>query len=68
MTPQTKPTKNHHEIKTIVDDSDKKVHSIHSVYASFTTTKRKKHLGSFKEKGFIVTATLFELLIMTIRH
>ena len=68
MTPQTKTTKNLHEIKTIVDDSDKKVHSIHALYASFTTTKLKKHLCSFKEKGFSVTATLFDLLIMTITN
>ena len=68
MTPQTKITKNLHEIKTIVDDSDKKVHSIHALYAGFTTAKLKKHFGSFKEKGFSVTATLFDLLIMTITN
>ena len=68
MAPQTKITKNLHEIKTIVDDSDKKVHSIHALYAGFTTAKLKKHFGSFKEKGFSVTATLFDLLIMTITN
>ena len=68
MTPQTKVTKNLHEIKSIVDDSDKKIHSIHTLYAGFTTSKLKKHLGSFKEKGFSVTATLFDLLIMTITN
>jgi hypothetical protein len=68
MTPQTKITKNLHEIKTIVDDSDKKVHSIHALYARFTTLKLKKHLDSFKEKGFSVKATLFDLLIMTITN
>lgn len=68
MTPQTKVTKNLHEIKSIVDDSDKKIHSIHALYAGFTTSKLKKHLGSFKEKGFSVTATLFDLLIMTITN
>ena len=68
MTPQTKTTKNLHEIKTIVDDSDKKVHSIHALYAGFTTATLKKHLNSFKEKGFSVTATLFDLLIMTITN
>ncbi len=68
MTPQTKATKNLHEIKTIVDDSDKKVHSIHALYARFTTARLKKVLGSFKEKGFSVPATLFDLLIMTITN
>ena len=68
MTPQTKVTKNLHEIKSIVDDSDKKIHSIHALYNGFTTSKLKKHLGSFKEKGFSVTATLFDLLIMTITN
>jgi|SRR5271157_3047948 len=68
MTPQTKTTKNLHEIKTIVDDSDKKVHSIHALYAGFKTAKLKKHMDSFKEKGFSVTATLFDLLIMTITN
>ena len=68
MTPQTKTTKNLHEIKTIVENSDKKVHSIHSLYARFTTVKLKKTLGSFKEKGFSATAILFDLLIMTITN
>jgi len=68
MTPQTKTTKNLHEIKTIVENSDKKVHSIHSLYAIFTTEKLKKTLGSFKEKGFSATAILFDLLIMTITN
>ena len=68
MTPQTKTTKNLHEIKTIVDDSDKKLHSIHALYAGFKTAKLKKHLDSFKEKGFSVTTTLFDLLIMTITN
>jgi hypothetical protein len=68
MTPQTKTTKNLHEIKTIVDGSDKEVHSIHALYARFTTARLKKILGSFKERGFSVTATLFDLLIMTITN
>ena len=68
MTPQTKNTNNLNEIKTIVDNSDKKIHSIHSLYADFKTVKLKNLLSSLKEKGFNVTATLFELLIMTITN
>ncbi len=66
MTSQTKNIKNLHEIKTIVADSDKKVHSIHTVYAGFNTAKLRKHLGSFKAKGRSVTTILFDLLIMTL--
>jgi hypothetical protein len=49
MTLQTKTTKNLHGIKPIVENSDKKVHLNHSLYARFTTEKLKKTLGSFKE-------------------
>ena len=48
--------------------SDKKVLSIHVLYAEFKTIKLKNILSSLKEKGFNVTATLFELLIMTITN
>lgn len=65
MTPQTKVSKNLHEIKTIVDDSDKKVHSIHTLYTRFNSSKLCKLLDSYKYKGRSVSATLFDLLLMT---
>jgi hypothetical protein len=68
MTPQTKVSKNLHEIKTIVDDSDKKVHSIHALYSRFSSSKLCKLLDSYKDKGRSVSATLFDLLIMTIAN
>jgi len=68
MTPQTKVSKNLHEIKTIVDDSDKKVHSIHALYSTFSSSKLCKLLDSYKDKGRSVTATLFDLLLMTITN
>ncbi len=43
-------------LKTIVEDADKKVHSIHALYYRFNTAKLIKSLSSFKEKGFSVTA------------
>jgi len=68
MTPQTKVSKNLHEIKTIVDDSDKKVHSIHALYNRFNSSKLCKLLDSYKDKGRSVSATLFDLLLMTITN
>ena len=68
MTPQTKVSKNLHEIKTIVDDSDKKVHSIHALYSRFISSKLCKLLDSYKDKGRSVSATLFDLLLMTITN
>jgi len=68
MTPQNKVTRNLHEIKMIVDDSDKKVHSIHSLYAGFNSAKLRKLLESIKCKGFSVSAILFDLLIMTVTN
>ena len=68
MTPQTKVSKNLHEIKTIVDDSDKKVHSIHAPYSRFNSSKLCKLLDSYKDKGRSVSATLFDLLLMTITN
>ena len=68
MTTQTKVTKNLDEIKTIVDDSDKKVHSIHALYIKFSSTRLCKLLDLYKEKGRSVSATLFDLLLMTITN
>ena len=68
MTPQTKVSKNLHEIKTIVDDSDKKVHSIHVLYRRFNSSKLGKLLDSYKDKGRSISATLFDLLLMTITN
>lgn len=68
MTPQSKVSKNLHEIKTIVDDSEKKVHSIHALYSRFNSSKLGKLLDSYKDKGRSVSATLFDLLLMTITN
>lgn len=68
MTPQTKVTKDLHELKTLLENDDKKNFNLYQVFHLFSSKRLDNVFNELKAKGFAFSIIFYQLIEMTILH